>query len=175
MNLILLGGNSLQNKTWIKEVEMVFKPDFDSTRIQYYDHWQTGEKVIGFDKELEKMVSSLAGQKDYVIFAKSIGTFLTLKAVHRKLINPKKCIFVGTPVLWSRAHNFGADEWLEGYSIPTLFVQKTLDPVMHFADLKTLLEQLAVKNYRLVEIPGESHDYESIDQLKGLTLKFLSG
>lgn len=173
MNLILLAGNSISNKEWIEEVEASLKPFFTKTEVHYYQHWSTGDELIDFEKELELLSEDAKDFGQYVIFAKSAGTLLTLKGVKEGKLQPVKCIFAGTAINWGREKNFSVDEWLENYSIPTLFIEKTNDPACSFEDLAKLLENKSVKNYSLKEITGSNHHYEDIELLKTETEKFI--
>lgn len=173
MNLILLAGNSISNKEWIEEVESSLKPLFTTTKIHYYKHWSTGDELIDFDKELELLSEGTKDFNQYVIFAKSVGTLLTLKGVKENKLQPIKCIFVGTAINWGRERNFTVDKWLGNYSIPTLFIEKTNDPACSFKDLVELLKDKSVKNSALKEIPGSDHHYEDIELLKTETKRFI--
>lgn len=174
MKLVLLSGNSIQNKEWIEEIKDSLNPYFDEVYLQDYKHWQEGKALIDFNFELNTLIEKVGKWEEFVIFAKSVGTALATKSILEGKIKPQKCIFVGTPVFWTDEHNIALKDWLKNYSIPTLFIQKTSDPVFHFSDLKKLLEENEVKNYQLVELPGDTHHYEDIEKLKELTLDFIN-
>ncbi len=91
---------------------------------------------------------------------------MAAKGIFEKTINPQKCIFVGPA--W-----FIAKEWIEGYSLPTLFITKTADPVAPAAKLKELLKKYHVQNYQFVELPGDDHKYDDLEKIKSLTIDFL--
>lgn len=175
MNLILLAGNSVSNKAWIESVDKVLAPLFDKTAILYYKHWEAGSETIDFTVELNELVKITNEIGRYVIFAKSAGALLAIKGMSEKKIKPEKCIFAGTAIGWSRINNFGADEWLEGYSVPTLFIQKTRDPAFSFRELGGLLEDKRVKNYSLKEVDGDDHSYSDMEMLKSEVRKFVFG
>lgn len=174
MKLILLPGNSKENKVWIEEIEATFKNIFDSTKIQYYEHWNKKEEnLIDLGLELENLVDMVGENKDYIIFAKSAGVLLALRGIYEKVICPRKCLFVGTPVFWSRNKKFDVDLWLKNYSLPTLFIQKTNDPMISYIELMKVLEGRDVENYKIVEVAGNDHHYENVQELKTLTVDFL--
>src|SRR4030042_6785686 len=102
MNLILLPGNTPGNKNWIEEVEQSLKPNFSSTNIQFYRHWQTGDDLVDLDHELEELVDKTSKLSDYLIFAKSAGVVLSVKGICEGKIKPGWCVFVGTPILWAK-------------------------------------------------------------------------
>lgn len=173
MKLVLLPGNNKSNKEWIEKVESELKDLFSSTSIQYYQHWKDDKPLIDFDLEANKLVENNK-EADIVIFAKSAGTLLTLKSIKNNLIIPKKCIFAGVPINWARENNFDAELWLEEYNIPTLFIQNTNDPVFSFKELKELLAEKKLKNYKIIELPGNSHDYKDLNKLRELIVSFLN-
>lgn len=173
MQLILLPGNSKSNKDWIKQVKDSLNDLFDSIKIHYYQHWKTGESIIDLDYELQVLAYKAKGLDNYIIFAKSAGALLALKGVYEKKLRPCKCIFVGTPILWAKHYNFDVDLWLENYSLPGLFIQKSNDPAMSFKDLKKYLAQRKVKNHEIIEIPGNTHNYEDLQKIKLLVEKFV--
>ena len=52
MNLLLIGGINFSNKEWVESIEKLVKPNFDLTLIQYYKHWETGEKMMDFYRDV---------------------------------------------------------------------------------------------------------------------------
>ncbi|MBI4099850.1 hypothetical protein HY440_02480 [Candidatus Microgenomates bacterium] len=166
MNLLLLSGESLSNKAWIEMVDQTLKPLFTNTRVLSYDHWETGEERINFEKEYAKLTSSVADLGEYVIFAKSIGSVLVAKGIAEKKLAPVKCVFVGAAWLVGERDFPGFMTWIGGFSIPTLFITKTADPVAPADKLRDLLTRSHVQNYEFVEIPGDNHKYEDLEGLK---------
>lgn len=173
MELILLPGNSKKNKKWIENVEFQIKNLFEKTRIYYYRHWKTGEEIIDIEYETKKLAEYLKNKKEYFILAKSIGTALAIKNIKEKRIFPKKCIFLGMPILWCRKHNIDLDSWIEDYSTSTLFIQNNHDPAIEANELKIYLEKKRIKNYQFIELEGNTHDYDNINQLKEFLQNFL--
>lgn len=169
MNLILLGGNSIDNKKWIKEVEQHLRPLFETTRIVYYEHWETGGLMINLDKEEEKLIETVRGLDKYMIFAKSAGSLVTIKAIYENKILPEKCIFVGLPLKWAKKNNFNIDLWLKNYSVPTVIIQNTDDPLASSQEVQSFLKQENTINIGLKEFPGNTHDYNKLDLIYSLT------
>ena len=91
-----------------------------------------------------------------------------------KDIKPTACIFAGTAVGWAQATQENFDSWLQDYSVPTLFIQKTSDPAIAAEDLNELLTDSNAQNYKLLEIPGDNHDYEDINLLVNSSLEFMN-
>lgn len=174
MHLILLPGNSPFNKEWIDEVKRTLKDLFDSAHIQYYDHWDnSSDQIIDIDKELSKLMKHAKDYDEYCIFAKSAGTIITLKGIKEKKIAPQECYFTGMPLVFTCRNNLLIEDLIANYSTPTLFIQKTKDPAASFADIKKLLEENNVQNYKTKGIPGNSHHYADVEQLKDLIKEFL--
>lgn len=173
MKLIILPGNSGKNEDWVQEVAEALGSLFNAVEIQNYDHWKTGEELIELETELAKLVASTSNQSEFWIFGKSAGTLLTLKGVYEGRIKPSGCIFTGLPINWARHHNFSIDKYLEGYSVPTLFIQQTSDPSFGFAELKELLDKKQVKGYKTLEVPGDNHHYQDVAHIKLEAEKFL--
>lgn len=168
MDLILFSGNSLIHKEWIEEVEKTLKPLFDKTYIQYYKHWDDEAEVIYLDKELNEAKKVISDYQNYVIFGKSAGTLLALKGISEGVFKPQSCVFVGLPVSWGRSYGFNVDDWIYKLDVPTLFIQKSKDPVMSYDDLVTYLDEREVNKYHTVELEGDDHYYDDLDLLKEL-------
>jgi len=172
MNLILLGGNSINNKKWIEDVESCLKPLFQSTTIINYAHWKAGEGMIDLDKEKEKLAQTAKNLDGYIIFAKSAGSLVTVKAIFEKLISPQKCIFAGIPLNWARKSNFDINAWYKDYSIPTITIQHANDPLASSKELSEFLSQLTTM-VKVEELPGDTHDYNEFDIIKKLVSDFI--
>ena len=173
MDLILLAGNSIDNKEWIEEVESAFKPFFSLTQIQYYDHWQSGKELIDLNKEIKKLTETTKSKKQYVIFAKSAGSLVTLKAIFEKKISPHKCIFIGIPINWAKKYGFDIKKWFKDFDLPSLIIQHTNDPIASIQELSKFLKKETVANCKLVELSGNDHYYSEIDKIKDLTTNFI--
>jgi hypothetical protein len=64
---------------------------------------------------------------------------LAIKSIYEKNLNPKACIFVGMPMGMIFRDEMPYENWFKNSKIPTLFIQKTNDPVCSFQELKNLL------------------------------------
>lgn len=174
MELVLLSGNSKKTEEWIKEVEKTLGSLFDSSHVQYYEHWKTGGETIDFDLELERLADYLKDKKEYVIFAKSAGVLLALRGIFERKIFPLKCMFAGVPVQWSKTIEAPLEKWIKNYNIPSYFIQKSHDPAIGAKDLDVFLKNNSVKNYKLIEIPGDDHHYGNLDELKKFMKELVS-
>lgn len=174
MHVIYLAGNSPHNKRWIEEVKSQFD-DFSTGQILYYNHWETGEKTIDWEKEAKKLEGLIGDRDDYFVFAKSVGTVLSLKAISEGFLNPKKAIFCGFPYRLAKQGKIFAsfDLVLSKLAVSTVFIQNEFDPVCGHEKLEQLLEKNKPKNYRLIKNQGnDTHDYEDYEQLVSLAKEF---
>jgi hypothetical protein len=163
MNLLLLPGNSPEHKAWIREIERFLRPNFAHTAVIEYDNWLPGasNSIADLNMEAEKVREVVIGWEDYFVFAKSIGVALAIKSINDRIITPRKCMFVGTPVLWTRQNHLDLDHWIKGFKTPTLFIQQESDPCMPSPQLKQFLVEKNVANYSYVEVKGDDHNYEA--------------
>lgn len=174
MNAVFLSGNSLKNRDFIESLKRELEDLFEFSQVQYYKHWQTGDSLIDLENEVTALTVLTSDINNYAIVAKSVGVLVTLNALNRKLINPVKCIFLGTPVDWARKQGFGVDTLLSYYSLPTLFIQNKKDPMFSSGDLNQLLEKSECKNYRFIELNGDTHEYTNYAVLKFAIDSFLN-
>ena len=170
--MLLFSGESISNKHWIETVAQTFSP-LGPTKILYYNHWESGQDSIDFAKEYAKLSAFVEGVGDYVIFAKSIGSVLVARGIYEGILHPQKCIFVGPAWLVGERNIPEFKTWIENFSLPSLFITKTTDPVAPAAELTDLLAHAHVQNFQFVEIPGDNHKYEDLEKLQSLVTDFL--
>ena len=169
-HLIIIPGNGSSNKIWAEKARDFFKNDFSLVTILHYDHWQNGSELIDMSIELRKLtdiVNSLQGE--IVILAKSVGTVLTMYAVHSKSIDPlriSKCVFVGLPPEWSRTNGFDIDSWSTAFTMPTTLIQNDNDPVATAEDIRKEQVNGRFKNMTLVEAKGNDHVFGDFDEIR---------
>lgn len=173
MKIVLLGGNSPTNISWLEGMEAELKKEYGDVFSHRYIHWDTGAALIDLDKELDSLQKELENTEQYVIIAKSAGVLLTLKGVHECKLTPADCVFMGTAILWGREKGFGVDVWLKGYSVPTLFVHKSGDPAIAPSALEVLLKESGCQNYKLYVITGNEHEYSEYQTLAQAIHSFL--
>jgi hypothetical protein len=173
MELILLPGNSINNKEWIEKIESDLKEFFDKTYVSYYKHWETGSEIIDMNYELEKLTKHIGKKRNYIILAKSVGAVLTIRGIKEGKLKPKKCIFFGTPILFCRKYGIPIDFFIENYSTETMFIQNTKDPFFSADELRKFLKDKNVKNHSIIEFNGETHNYDEFFQIKKLVKSFV--
>jgi predicted alpha/beta hydrolase family esterase len=174
MHLILLPGNNKTNKDWIEAVADQLSTLFTTTYTQYYNHWKDPQqKTINIDNELSKLKDEVKSVQDkIVIFAKSVGTIVTLHAIKRKILVPCRCIFVGSPFLHRPIEEL--QKSFAGVTIPFLFIQQEHDPYGSFENLKQLLRQMPSLNYTLKMMAGNDHRYEDVRLIKAIVTEWLN-
>lgn len=166
MKIIYLPGNSIDNKKWIRKVKEEFG---EEGKILYYDHWQSGEKWIDLERESEKLKEMVRDEKDYIVFAKSIGTILCLKGIEENYLKPKRVVFCGFPYSAGIREGLDMEKCLRSLEIPVLFIQNEFDPVGGFSEVEKILKKNSPKNYQLIKIANNSsHDYENYEEMKKL-------
>lgn len=171
MNIVLLPGASVHNKEWIDSISSALNGSFRSIKVLYYLHWRTGKEKMDFSLELNRLISIIGNDKEYCIFAKSAGILLALKGIREKKLFPRKCVFAGFPLYFALENNLSPEILLKNFSIPSIFIQKTSDPALSFNQLRDFLDASRVKNFSIIEIQGDNHNY-SFDDVKEPILSF---
>ncbi len=173
MNALLLSGNSLRNKDWIHQLDSQVAPLFGKTLVHEYLHWQTGQPLIDLDAELKLLEPNLPELGEYVIIAKSAGSVLALKGINQRLLSPAKCFFMGLPLAYINEQILPAGQWLAACQMPVMIIQNSFDPVGSYQAAKDYLLESAASQCQLIEVAGDSHDYEDYPCLKQLLADFL--
>lgn len=170
MNVILLPGNSKSNKTWIGTVANNVRDIFDKVIIQEYSHWDSGEAFIDYDKEIEKLVQHAQQNEPFVIFAKSAGAVLALRAIEKKKIEPKAVIISGLPLNLIKDEHIPVGHWLHSTKIPITIIQNDQDPVGSYEQLSEFIRPLNNIDIAVVSYPGNTHNYNDLDHIRGILL-----
>lgn len=174
MNLIILGGYSDYNKKWVETIKSRLEDLFDSAEILYYENWSNYREDADISSEVERIKEIASSKENLVIFGKSVGVALTLQAIHNGYISPTKCIFAGMAYEWSKKNGWDMDYLLKDFSIPTLFFQQTEDSATPYKKVKEVIEASSVKDYKLVELPGEDHQYNDIEFIRSEVEQFIN-
>lgn len=173
MKIVLLGGNSPSNIFWLEAMENELKKEHNDVFTHRYSHWDTNIQLIELDKELKNLQKELENEKQYVIVGKSAGALLALKGVSERKLSPSACVFMGTAILWGREKGFDVNRWVKGFSVPTLFIQKSGDPAIAPDALENLLKESSSQNYKLHVMLGEEHEYAEYQELSQTIISFL--
>lgn len=174
MDLLLFGGNSARNKDWINLVERKLSSEFTSANVCVYEHWKIGDEFINLEKELARLPSLTKNLGEYVIFAKSIGTILSMMAIQKGILNPKKCVYVGLPIRFvEQDKEIDLEKLILDNSAPSLFIQNTADPTAPFMELENFIKDIPNTMNYLKELPGDTHNYDDLESMKDLVKSFV--
>jgi hypothetical protein len=173
MNILLLGGNSQRNKQWIHQLGDELSPQFDTCRVHDYLHWNGKGNFIDFNAELSRLSDVVVNLDNYVIFAKSVGSLLTLRGISVGIMKPKKCIFAGLPIKLAEEDNVPLVELLKKNSIPTLILQNSLDPTASYDKMQKYINRTGALNYRTHEFDGDTHSYDNFNEIKQQVSSFV--
>ncbi len=173
MDLIILPGNSPGNKPWTRDLIGEFSKEFQRVSIVEYESWLTNDfkKIIDLDMEMKKVKELVSNMSDYCVFAKSVGTALCMKAVAEKVINPRKCMFVGIPLEWLATNNILINNLVKNYHIPTMVVQQKNDPFGNAKIVREFLSSIdSTTSYSVIE--GNDHKYSDLAPLVSESISF---
>lgn len=178
MNLLVLSGNAKINKEWSEEVGIKLNDMFEEIEIPSYLHWNQEDGTIDLEIEMNRLDDFVGHWDGHMVFAKSAGCLLALKAMSEGVIAPKKCIFVGFPFKWAKKQGYKIDKWIEDCKVPVLFIQKSKDWVGGFDELLGLLSEFAKNDFEFDKYvrkgePDDDHHYADADYLKKLVKAFI--
>jgi len=171
-NLLVIPGNDISNKEWSENLQKTLQPHTNSI-IHHYEHWQNPSAEIDFEIELDRLSSDLNCTKNKVVVAKSAGAILALKTISEGIIRPKKCIFIGFPLKWAVNRDINLSKIFENYCVKTLFIQNKEDPFCSADELKKFLQDTDIRNFKIIEKEGQTHDYNDLKFLKEKIVNFL--
>ncbi|GAC1386906.1 MAG: hypothetical protein NVS1B7_6750 [Candidatus Saccharimonadales bacterium] len=174
MNILLFGGNSQRNKQWVHQVGTALSASYDACIIHNYSHWAEQGDFIDFEKELLNLGTKVTSYEPYAVFAKSVGSILTLRAIASGILSPVCCIFVGLPIKLAEEDGILLESLLPTCNVPCLFVQNNQDPVASFEKVKTYVGAVRQEHDLFIELEGSTHSYDDIDGLKRLVELFTS-
>ena len=173
--MVIASGEALPSQAWAEVIASGLAARGLDSRppVLQYHHWQDTSREFNLQEESLRLGElARAEAAPYSIFAKSIGTIVTLNAVRQGLVMPRKIIMVGTPYEWVK-QKYPLTELLEGYKVPTLFVQATDDPAGRYEGLEELLKTRGVENYQTLEVPGANHGYPDVDLVCNVVMDFI--
>lgn len=168
MNLLILGGNSQRNQPWAEEVAGSMKDSFEATRVQNYRHWLQPGTNVDFEYEFDVMVQTAATMQHFKVFAKSIGSLLTLKGLAEKQISPVSCLLVGLPLRIIPKLDDDVAGWLQKVDIPVTIAQNQADPQGSYAAVKQYVDRIGNPHIQVTALDGDTHDYLDLAKLKSL-------
>lgn len=173
MNALVLGGMSSRHKVWVRHVTEALKPHFTEVVFLDYRHWDVEGGQIDIEYEIDQAAMLAKDLGDYVVVAKSIGTAIATLAAARGQLAPKRCLFMGFPL---KVVQEDMPEVAVALSkLPkTTFLHNAHDPLGIGEDVGTYLQiNVAPRQYTLMILPGDTHDYVDLDQIVRLSVKDL--
>jgi hypothetical protein len=175
--LLVLAGGSKRNQAWGEACTEFFKDQFDMTFFLHYDHWSTGEANLNFETEIEKISQTVKGaglEGEWYVYAKSIGSILTLKAVAAGVVLPTKCVFFGMPFSVV-ADSVVKDELsvITSFSVSALALHNDNDPTaLYEVTEKIITEYLPTVSLKTLE--GDTHDYLDFSEYSPVIESFIT-
>lgn len=167
MNLIILAGNSLDNKDWSANLKLLLTNSYDTIYRHDYLHWQSQQSFIDFDYELTAIKNINNKLLNYGIISKSVGTILALQAINQQILKPKWLLFLGLPLNIVSKNNYPLQTWLTNISIPTTLIQNEYDPVGSYQEIKQIVKKCQNDKLKLInELNNHSHKYNNLDLIK---------
>jgi alpha-beta hydrolase superfamily lysophospholipase len=173
MNLLLLPGNSQKSGEWLHAVEQSLTANFACTRRHDYRHWQTGEREINLSFETTALANIITDYEPYLVFAKSAGTMLALRAISEDILTPKACLFTGMPLVMVAEHSLPVVDWLQKTTIPITILQNEHDPYGSFQHVSELVAAANCPNVTVVQAAGNTHDYNDFATLNAECVSLL--
>lgn len=174
MHILFLTGNNQRNVEWAKTLKSTFERVGYTASLIYSDTWKmdtSGDLDMSY--EFEESARILKEIHDYIICSISTGGLIALRGMYEKKYTPKKCIFIGIPIVWGYDRFSHENAWLEHLHVPSLFIQKNADPITSSGMLKRILKKTNVQNSRLHELVGHTHTYNETDEIFEECVEFL--
>jgi len=155
-NLILLGGNSYDNFSWLKEIGTNLSNKY-CVYVHKYTHWKNGGN-IDFNIELNILKKYVTNLKDYAIVAKSAGGLLALMGYKQGVFKDAvKIIVIGTPIEWAKERNIDYESLVMDDD-KIRYIQATDDPKGKYSELVKIVGN----NIQIKEYPSDNHHYGEI-------------
>lgn len=161
MNLLILGGNSQRNKEWVHEINSFVKDIFEESFVHEYGHWETGLDALDFDLELESITHEATDMVNYGVFAKSVGSLLSLTLISRGSLNPRFCVFAGVAIKLAREEGIDIESLFSSISCPVIIIQNDKDPVGGFDEI--IRQVKGFDNIEVIETKGNDHSYNDFN------------
>lgn len=176
-HLIIFPGNSIKNKAWGELMSGHFSSQFDSTFILSFDHWESGEANINFDREEEKIrqhIVTLPADTEIVLFAKSVGSLLAFLAINHGALMPTHCVFFGIPFNLAAEQLF-KESWkpVDLFTIPAIAFHNVEDPTTNYEFAKESLAAHA-PHIKLITTNEADHWYGDVATYDSVVINHLS-
>lgn len=167
--ILILGGYSNKNIPWINKMKEIFNKDY-STYLLEYQHWYS-DKELDIEKEISNISKIINENNIDIVIAKSIGIVLVSMAIEKKLISPKKVVFLGYPkkVLDEEKMDILSNILEKKDEIDMIFIQQENDFQCSYEKLLELLPM----DIKAFSIEGSDHSYSDVESIKMFVDEFL--
>lgn len=163
--VIILGGNSEKNRTWVLRVAKTLAPEDGSVYAHTYSHWVNGTAFINIEHEIKSLGKHKTPTGACIVIAKSMGIILALEGISRGILQPVACLFLGFPLKIIGNQPLPTKELLNFAPKETLFIQNDRDPLGSYDEVKGFLEETGTLT-QIRKWSGHTHDYPDMVALK---------
>ena len=166
-HLIVLPGNSAQNRAWGEAFLSHYEGWFDSIYLQEYGHWQNEGENINFALEESVLKSHIAANvapdTKVVVMAKSAGAILAFLASESGIIKPTQVFFFGIPFDFAVV-DVWHDNWsaVAKFNFPAIAFHNEHDPIADFAFTREALKKHAPQ-IPLITTEDTNHAYNRFE------------
>ena len=171
--LIILGGNSIGNKTWINGVNKYLKRDYPTVEF-HYSHWNENIQDINFEKELINLSKFIRDNNitNYSIVAKSAGFVLSLQGVTNKILTPRTIVGYGLPAEYSDYRKLDLKSLIKTSSngANIICVQADEDPQGNINVTEDLISDMVP----IWVIKDNTHNYDDFKRMANIAKAFVA-
>jgi pimeloyl-ACP methyl ester carboxylesterase len=156
MQTIILPGFSVTNKDWAYEVQTKLGAD---AVVHEWKHWKTGDDSDFVDEEeIAQILEKIDNQKVNIL-AKSIGTFIAVRLLERKLI--EKLILCGIPLGFLKKNSLHLEAYQSLADFPASKVicfQNAQDTAGTYQEIEKFIHEIN-PSITIVSKPRSDHHY----------------
>lgn len=159
--ILILGGYSKNNITWLENINKVFSKDYNTFTIKY-DNW-FNDANMNYDIEIDKIYKLIKENNITTIIAKSIGIYLISKLLNKYDIKLNNIIFMGYPLKVLEENNININDDIininKNYNL--YFIEQENDILCSYDKLINLF-----KDINAIKINGSDHSYSNYNDIK---------
>lgn len=156
MNVHFLPGIDPKTEEWAQTLLQELSFSGDTATVQRYLHYEGPDIPVQRDEEIKR----LAGSSIDLLFGKSLGVGLGLRACIEGVISPQKAVFIGLPLTSLVKQGMDVRAMVEKARVPALFIQQKDDPLGGASSLRQTLTTAEI-----IEVAGNDHQYSDIKEL----------
>ena len=161
-DIIILGGNTPNNVKWLKQMEKVYKKDYNVSTLSF-DNWKDSS-MLDFEKESKKLIELCDKKENYIIIAKSAGAILTAMEIEKNSISPSIFVILGLPLKFSFNNHIDIEKIFNKISskCKILIIQQKFDPQ---GSVREIIDMFG-KTISIKPINGNKHIYANFLSIK---------